>query len=222
MLTKYPYLKDSDPNGYAEPGETWLDSVPTGWRDLFFKTLDSLNNLLDNFNIPRDKIVFLQVKEKYGALRVYWSFEDFIESDINWYMTISDLFTALEQETEKTCNVCGAPATWKSLSWILPWCDECKESIIKANPDNNNFFEMKGADQMLNGNLMDYVGRQVMRHGDSMRGKITGLISAENIRDAVGVKDENDQVFEITMNDGEVCAIAARASVLDNSDFRLL
>lgn len=75
---------------------------------------------------------------------------------------------------------------------------------------------------MLQGNLCDYVGRQVMRKSDAMRGKITALQAATEDINGDGIVDENDMVFEITLNDKSVTYIAARSKTIENGDFKLL
>lgn len=62
-----------------------------------------------------------QIKEKFGALRVYSNFESpGIIKIINKYSKLS----------EKTCYMCGAKATKVSTGYILPYCDKCAEKSM--------------------------------------------------------------------------------------------
>jgi len=104
------------------------DLLPDGWTSTFIPELKKeLANTLGDY--VYDFIVF-QIKEKYGSMRMYWSWADRkynmsevvdlteiseeIEAIINKYTTIS----------EKTCVVCGKRATKMTTGWIVPVCDE--------------------------------------------------------------------------------------------------
>lgn len=75
---------------------------------------------------------------------------------------------------------------------------------------------------MLDGNLMDYLGRPVMRTTDAMRGKITALMHASYDVDGDGDVDEDDMVFELTLNNGEVHTMAARSSLFAEGPYKLV
>ena len=97
---------------------TWLNEIPDGWRKAFgWNLISEINKIY--FSIApqlREDYYPLDIKEKYGALRIYFSvYNPSIESIIEKYSKIS----------EKTCICCGAPATKLSKGWISPWCDEC-------------------------------------------------------------------------------------------------
>jgi hypothetical protein len=56
-----------------------------------------------------------QVKEKFGGLRFYCN----CSND-----EIDKLIAAAEQESQRTCDVCGQPGKPRKGSWILTRCDE--------------------------------------------------------------------------------------------------
>lgn len=96
-----------------------LCEVPDGWIKAFgHELIDELmaaaaSEGLEDFTI-------LQIKEKYGALRVYcMPTTEKIEKIIDKYIDLS----------ERTCCICGKPATHLSTGWICPYCDECNEEI---------------------------------------------------------------------------------------------
>ena len=79
LCAKYPFLAwYGDPlyMGYTEEGEsdysfTWEDEVPEGWRKAFCPQMwDELKEILEKYNYL-DKFRFAQIKEKWGALRIY-------------------------------------------------------------------------------------------------------------------------------------------------------
>ena len=54
--------------------ECALDSIPNGWVNSFInKFRDELFDALGEY---ADGIMFYQIKEKFGALTVYWNFPD--------------------------------------------------------------------------------------------------------------------------------------------------
>jgi hypothetical protein len=90
------------------------------------------------------KVVFMQIKEKYGTLRVYWRFEeienydeivsrlenpDELEEHITKYSnTIDSVVDFCEYLSSKTCEVTGKPGKLYSKGWCVTLC---KEEAIK-------------------------------------------------------------------------------------------
>ena len=102
--------------------------LPDGWTNTFIPNMkqelaSALGSYVDDFTI-------LQIKEKYGAMRMYWRWttreyspneiiildkiSEEIESIISKYVVIS----------ENTCVVCGKKATKMTTGWVMPVCDE--------------------------------------------------------------------------------------------------
>ena len=116
----YPWLTEED---------SWADEIPIGWRDSFFENMcDELIVVLGNY-INEFEIV--QLKEKYGSMRLYWNWKDeniFTEEQIhNLTNTIRDVISKYEAISYHTCVRCGKPSTGYTKSWILPVCDECNQ-----------------------------------------------------------------------------------------------
>ena len=81
--------------------------LPRGWA----KVADMLYNPLNDFVCEGGKV--LQVKEKFGELRVYMSGDN--QPDIS----------AAERLAETTCMVCGEQAvSHQSTGWYGPRCKE--------------------------------------------------------------------------------------------------
>lgn len=92
--------------------------IPEGWVKGFgIEWLQDINSIYEKMTPEnQEKFYVLQLKEKYGAFRQYFSFyTDELRKIIDKYETLS----------EKTCSVCGAPATRQGITWICPYCDEC-------------------------------------------------------------------------------------------------
>lgn len=85
-----------------------LASAPPGWSGII-KTL-----IPDLFALGWDGEVD-QVKEKFGGLRFY------IGSGSN---EIFDRIAQAENDSNRTCEVCGAPGVSRRGGWIRTLCDE--------------------------------------------------------------------------------------------------
>ena len=116
----YPWLTEED---------SWADEIPIGWRNSFFKNMCDeliavLGDYVNNFEI-------IQLKEKYGSMRLYWNWKD---EDLltgkqisNLTSTIYDVISKYETISYHTCVRCGKPSTGYTKPWILPVCDKCNQ-----------------------------------------------------------------------------------------------
>ena len=128
---KYPFLRVSNNSIYPwlTEEDSWADEIPIGWRDSFFENMcddliATLGNYINEFEI-------IQLKEKYGSMRLYWNWKDeniFTEEQIhNLTNTIQDVISKYETISYHTCVRCGKPSTGYTKPWILPVCDECNQ-----------------------------------------------------------------------------------------------
>lgn len=85
-----------------------------GWFPLIYELLDKLQAIED-----RDKrgLFLTQVKEKFGELRVYTSYDT------------DEIFDLIQEYCEKSrsvCEICGAPASLKmtAFRWYRTLCDK--------------------------------------------------------------------------------------------------
>ena len=127
--SKYPFLHVSNNSVYPWLTEknSWADEIPIGWRGSFFENMcddliSALRDYVDNFEI-------IQLKEKYGSMRLYWNWKDeniFTEEQIhNLTNTIRDVISKYEAISYHTCVRCGKPSTGYTKPWILPVCEKC-------------------------------------------------------------------------------------------------
>ena len=103
------------------------DFLPEGWTDTFIPEMKrELANVLGSYI---DDFTVFQIKDKYGSLRVYWSWADRNYTndeakDIGILTTdIKAIIRKYEKISEKTCVVCGKEATKMTDGWIMPVCD---------------------------------------------------------------------------------------------------
>lgn len=112
-----PLLSNGQPPKEYNYEFTWLDEVPRGWRELFLEMCEEIQNVLDySYNEVDDKFKFVQIKEKFGELRMY---ADGMNDEI--YNIIEDC----SKKSRLVCCECGAPAKWQTTDWIRPYCDSC-------------------------------------------------------------------------------------------------
>ena len=127
LCIKYPILIPTS----RWTGETWddymyemteLDHVPQGWRIAFgeqwaAEVQEAINKIPEN---ERNKIRIMDLKEKYGQFRQYFS---------RYTDELDEIISKYERLSERICIHCGAPATKMSQGWISPYCDPCSEKI---------------------------------------------------------------------------------------------
>lgn len=98
------------------------------------------------------KVVFMQIKEKYGTLRVYWKFgeienyeeiksrledPDELEKHIKRYSSsIDSVVDFCEYLSSKTCEMTGKPGKLYSRGWCVTLCEE--EAIKRFGFDPNH------------------------------------------------------------------------------------
>ncbi len=72
---------------------------------------------------PYTKIIFAQIKEKFGGIRIYYDGGD--------HQTVRNLVREAENIADITCESCGSADFVKkhnNRGWIYTSCDNCKRS----------------------------------------------------------------------------------------------
>ena len=94
LVKKIPFLKMND--NYMR---TWLDEVPCGWQQFALTFFEKIEKILNDHN-ANDYLRIIEVKEKWGKLRIYYSFVNNSKHEQNkWIEDIDRLFTSLENES---------------------------------------------------------------------------------------------------------------------------
>jgi len=102
--------------------------LPEGWyKNVVPNMVDELVNALGPYVFDFE---VLQCKEKYGAIRIYWTWADgsYRDPETDWDKMCNKIDTILheyEAISFLTCSECGAVATKYSDGWVLPYCKEC-------------------------------------------------------------------------------------------------
>lgn len=134
---KYPYLENI--GGEATmPDEGIEDFSCRGWVTVLTDMFDQINAVMDAAQVPRSALNIIQIKEKFGSLRMYYDIQDVdlsIPDDVKDRLDdqIEDIVNRAENVTERTCVVCGAKAEYFSTGWVLPYCEHCARENHKAS-----------------------------------------------------------------------------------------
>lgn len=130
LVKKIPFLKMDD--NYKR---TWLDEVPYGWQKFALIYFEKIEMILNDHN-AKDYLKITQVKEKWGKLRIYYSFVNNPKYESNkWIEDIDRLFATLENESWKLCIDCGCIALYQTNEYVTPVCGKCKEVIERLYPN---------------------------------------------------------------------------------------
>lgn len=94
-------------------------SCNTGWHALLAGFFDEVADTLRNH--PEREFGLLQVKEKFGGLRIYYRLLPFSADDIG--QRISAACRVAENTSMVTCDVCGQPGVMrKREGWYATRC----------------------------------------------------------------------------------------------------
>ena len=127
-------------------------SCDNGWFDIIDNLCACMQNYVDNtFRrvngkvISPEQIVIVQVKEKYGSLRVY--FEGGIWPDVLTPYTVQGMTMLAETLSLKTCERCGVPGELRNDNGVYKtlcnhcyrfWLDSRKQLNLRFQPPNLN------------------------------------------------------------------------------------
>ena len=117
------------------PGEFGYDvkmarnSIGPGWRHLVQALFDAIEHDKKwNPNSGFAHMVIVQVKEKFGTLRIYWHlrFEpEKVTLRAGAFDQVEGYVDAIAAVSCKTCEACGRPGKMRRRSWVLTLCDDC-------------------------------------------------------------------------------------------------
>ena len=92
---------------------TWLDSVPIGWQEGFLSMCQKLVPFKEDFKI-------LEIKEKYGQLRVYFWTDDEVDEYGEIYNQVEEIINSCCNSTTTICPACGKEKSKKEYL-----CEDC-------------------------------------------------------------------------------------------------
>jgi hypothetical protein len=120
LFKKYPSLFRDRHKSIQESCMPWGIDCGNGW----YKILDELCYELSNLDVD---VVFDQVKEKFGTLRIYYHMN--FDFGINvYYEKIDKIVYEAEKMSAETCEVCGSKGKLRTDGWFRVLCDTCEET----------------------------------------------------------------------------------------------
>lgn len=122
ILKRFPkFFKDRE---FTYNGKTHISpfsmSIGWGWHGILRRLCENIERELDK--LPEDEQTFqvLQVKEKFGGLRFYFSFKT---KNKDLYNRINNYVEEAEQKSIRTCEKCGLPGkVRRNLGWYKCMC----------------------------------------------------------------------------------------------------
>ena len=122
LTEEFPFIKEEKEEVITEYVKeylnirTWLDEIPDGWRKAF--GLNLLYDLKEALALDgtSDEFAFLEIKEKYGALRI---------TATGCGEKTNEVIEKYGKLSKYYCVYCGKKAKFITQSWICPWCEEC-------------------------------------------------------------------------------------------------
>lgn len=113
-----------------------------GWKNIIDECLKRIDTLCEVYN---KKVVFEEVKEKFGQCRLYVDvdydneFKSITESaqdNKSFTQAVDRAISVLESSSEETCEVCGAKSkgvvkTKASKHWVKSICEKCDEELYQ-------------------------------------------------------------------------------------------
>lgn len=137
LIKQYPFLRIDKAcwwNPISEKyniGYTWLDELEPGWKAAFGECLcKELKKSIEEDGCA-DEFHFLQIKEKFGYLRLYAS---------GYGDKTKEILAKYEELSKYICGHCGKTATKVTTGWIYPFCDECVKKIHDKSVDIWEFY----------------------------------------------------------------------------------
>lgn len=126
-------------NEYYECGDGWIPLIEEA------KTIIAkYNQKLKEEDLDAEPLEFIQIKEKWGGLRIY----------LNYYVQeIADQIHELESKSLYICEHCGTIKNVKrdwTHGWIMTLCDKCREEELEQF--NSRYKNTNSLDENSNNN----------------------------------------------------------------------
>ena len=126
-------------NEYYECGDGWIPLIEEA------KTIIAkYNQKLKEEDLDAEPLEFIQIKEKWGGLRIY----------LNYYVQeIADQIHELESKSLNICEHCGTNKNVKrdwTHGWIMTLCDKCREEELEQF--NSRYKNTNALDENSNNN----------------------------------------------------------------------
>ena len=144
LISRYPFLLPRN-DWTGEVSEdydyeyTLLDEIPEGWRNAFGMILmEELRKACLKTHYLQ-KLRIMQIKEKFGQLRIYFS---------DAPRECQDIVNKYEIISEYVCIRCGKlDVPMMNDSWISPYCKTCWTDMLKRQVKASRKYSSKPVDE---------------------------------------------------------------------------
>lgn len=110
LVTKYPSQFSEAGKSPSENNMAFGIECGDGWYAIVAEVCRAVDD-------SEDKVVWTQIKEKFGGLRMYYfGGSDFVEGVVRM----------AEHMSYRTCERCGHPGTPNEGGWIMTLCERCR------------------------------------------------------------------------------------------------
>lgn len=124
LYNKYPKLF----RGRSLPASKSLMCFGCDHGDGWYRIIEEICSKIEGIGAG-DQVEFLQIKQKFGVLRIYFTF---LGDDDKVYSKVSSIISDGEKISGKVCESCGDWGTERTPSgWIKVLCDKCYEERYK-------------------------------------------------------------------------------------------
>jgi len=122
LTEKYPLILAERYFDQTETAMCWGFEHSDGWYNILNTAMECIQNHIEfrkRLGMEIEQVVFEQVKEKYGTLRIY------ARGGNDYTNGIIDM---AERMSRHTCEICGSPGYTNDRGWIRTLCfDHHKE-----------------------------------------------------------------------------------------------
>ena len=117
LIRDPPYLVNHDGTPYD-----FSYDVGSGWGDILCSAFKQIAEVYENAGADFSEFSVSQIKEKFGALRIYTGALDVAVAD-----QVYKIIDEAETESCRTCEWCGKPGKARGGGWIKTLCDDCNQ-----------------------------------------------------------------------------------------------
>ena len=132
IIEKYPFLipRNSWSGKVSENYDySYVEGFRDGWHDIFMKLCDVI---LEEYNKwsqeTKDKFYIVDAKEKFGEMRVYFSFSNPRIDDALNIATFLSRYTCM-QCGKQPRTIFGCHKILETRGWITPICKKCAKKL---------------------------------------------------------------------------------------------
>ena len=117
LIRDPPYLVNQDGTPYD-----FAYDVGKGWNEILANAFKQIAEVFDKVGADFSEFSVLQIKEKFGELRIYTGALDAAVAD-----QVYKIIDEAETESCRACEWCGEPGKVRGGGWIKTLCGGCNK-----------------------------------------------------------------------------------------------